>query len=123
MWFSLSMFMTLTVAPGLTEAGVVYLKFMIMISAFATGFADEADDDVPAGADVAAEDTAEDAEPPPALPVDLLPDEPQAAIVPSATTPTERPRPIRLSEPGRERGESDSRSSWLRGFDSATMAS
>jgi hypothetical protein len=36
-WFTLSMFITLTVAPGLTVSGVVNLKLSIMIMAAAAG--------------------------------------------------------------------------------------
>lgn len=40
-WASLSMFITLTSAPGFTEAGTAYLNFSIMIIAAAAGIDDD----------------------------------------------------------------------------------
>jgi hypothetical protein len=87
------MFITLTVAPGDTEAGTMYLKPLMWIIASARGLADAAEDGDAAEDDatVAVDRLRAEAEPPP----DGAPEDPHAESTTMVRTPAPRPEPDR----------------------------
>lgn len=105
-WFSLSMFITLTIAPGLTDAGTVYLKLLMWMTATDCELALEdeveapgADDvdvltDVDVLADVGALDVGLVLDPAALLP----PEDPQAAMVQMVNATAETASPSRCND-------------------------